>query len=95
MADNNSQKRVRTLKELREGSGRTAVWIASTLGVTRQTVNRWEKGDSPGLDDAVLLAMIFGLPLEDMAASFGFTREWAEAELESRIEARQGSNHET
>jgi hypothetical protein len=35
------------------------------------------------------------LPLEDMAASFGFTREWAQAELENRIEARQGSNHET
>lgn len=83
------------MKELREATGRTAIWIASVLGVTRNTVYRWEKGDPAGLDDARLLAVILDKTLDEIADSQGFTVDWARAELETRIEARQGGNHET
>jgi DNA-binding XRE family transcriptional regulator len=83
------------LKELREATGRTATWMAGILGVTRSTVYRWEKGDPAGLDDARLLSVILDKTLDEIADSQGYTLEWARAELEHRIEARQGSNHET
>jgi predicted transcriptional regulator len=92
MADN-PQKRGKTLKELREGTGRTAIWLASVLGVTRKTLYRWENGDPAGLDDARLLSVILDKTLDEIADSQGFTMEWARAELETRIEARQGGNH--
>ena len=42
--------------------------IAEKLGVTRQSVAKWEAGDSvPDLDKCKLLADIFGVSLDDLA----------------------------
>lgn len=42
--------------------------IAEKLGVTRQTVAKWEAGDSvPDLDKCKQLADIFGVSLDDLA----------------------------
>jgi predicted transcriptional regulator len=94
MTNKQSDKRAKTLKDLREATGRSATWIAQTMGVDRRTVYRWEKGDPVSIDDARLYAVILGKTLDEIADSQGFTLEWARAELENRIEARQGGNHE-
>jgi predicted transcriptional regulator len=94
MTNKQSEKRAKTLKDLREETGRSATWVANTMGVDRRTVYRWEKGDPVSIDDARLYSVILGKSLEDIANSQGYTEEWARAELETRIEARQGGDHE-
>jgi predicted transcriptional regulator len=91
---NDFSQKVKTLKELREATGRAAQWVADILGVSRKTLYRYEKGDPMELTEARLLAVLYGRSLEDIADSAGCTHDWAEAELARRIEARQGSNHE-
>ncbi len=42
--------------------------VAEKLGVTRQTIAKWETGETiPDLDKCKLLAQIFGVSLDDLA----------------------------
>ena len=55
------------LYELRKGKGFTQEELANRLDVTRQTVSKWELGDStPDLDKLVLLAELFDMSLDEL-----------------------------
>ena len=55
------------LYELRKAKGLSQEDLASRLDVTRQTVSKWEVGDStPDLDKLVLLAELFEMSLDEL-----------------------------
>ena len=55
------------LYELRKARGLSQEDLASHLEVTRQTVSKWELGDStPDLDKLVLLAELFEISLDEL-----------------------------
>ena len=55
------------LKNLRVQKGLSQEELASRLEVTRQTVSKWELGDStPDLDKLVLLAELFEISLDEL-----------------------------
>ena len=55
------------LYELRKEKGLSQEELASHLEVTRQTVSKWELGDStPDLDKLVLLAELFEISLDEL-----------------------------
>ena len=55
------------LYELRKEKGLSQEELASQLEVTRQTVSKWELGDStPDLDKLVLLAELFEISLDEL-----------------------------
>ena len=56
------------LVQLRKFAQMTQEEVAEKLGVTRQSVAKWEAGDSiPDLDKCKQLADIFGVSLDDLA----------------------------
>ena len=56
------------LVQLRKFSQMTQEDVAEKLGVTRQSVAKWESGETvPDLDKCKLLADIFGVSLDDLA----------------------------
>ena len=55
------------LYELRKQKGLSQEELASRLDVTRQTVSKWELGDStPDMDKLVLLGELFGISLDEL-----------------------------
>ena len=55
------------LYELRKEKGLSQEELANHLEVTRQTVSKWELGDStPDLDKLVLLAELFEISLDEL-----------------------------
>jgi transcriptional regulator with XRE-family HTH domain len=55
------------LYEMRKEKGLSQEELASRLEVTRQTVSKWELGDStPDLDKLVLLAELFEISLDEL-----------------------------
>ena len=55
------------LYELRKERGLSQEELASRLDVTRQTVSKWEVGDStPDLDKLVLMAELFEISLDEL-----------------------------
>ena len=55
------------IKELRKDRRISQEELASRLEVTRQTVSKWELGDStPDLDKLVLLAELFEISLDEL-----------------------------
>lgn len=55
------------LKRYRAQSGLTQEEVAEKLGVTRQAVAKWEKGDStPDVESCVRLADLYGVTLDMM-----------------------------
>lgn len=76
------------LRSLREKQSLTQLYLATAVGVTTETISRWERQDAPTLkeENAVKLAEVLAVSLQDMldsvegelgvenspAASFGF-----------------------
>ena len=57
----------KNLKYLRKTTGQSQEEVAEKLGVSRQTVAKWENGDSmPDLENSVALAEMFGVTLDDL-----------------------------
>ena len=55
------------LYELRKAKGLSQEELASHLEVTRQTVSKWEVGDStPDMDKLVLLSELFEISLDEL-----------------------------
>jgi len=55
------------LYELRKSKGLSQEELANNLEITRQTVSKWELGDStPDLDKLVLLAELFEISLDEL-----------------------------
>lgn len=57
----------KNLKYLRKASDLSQEEVAEKLGVSRQTVVKWENGDSmPDLTNSMALADLFGVTLDDL-----------------------------
>ena len=60
------------LKRFRTQSGRTQEELAEKLGVSRQAVAKWERGESvPDIDCCMKLAEIYGVTVDILVRSFG------------------------
>lgn len=56
------------LQKLRRDAGMSQEALAEKVGVSRQTVAKWENGDSsPDLSDAVVMSEVFGVTLDELA----------------------------
>ncbi|MGN1409953.1 MAG: helix-turn-helix domain-containing protein [Eubacteriales bacterium] len=56
------------LQKLRRDAGMSQETLAEKVGVSRQTVAKWENGDSsPDLSDAVAISQVFGVTLDELA----------------------------
>ncbi len=56
---------VNQLKLLRSQNGLTQEQVADRLGVSRQAVAKWEKGDTlPDIESCVRLSDLYGVPLD-------------------------------
>jgi transcriptional regulator with XRE-family HTH domain len=60
-----------TLRALREKQNLTQLYLATAVGVTTETISRWERQDAPTLkeENAVKLADVLAVPLQDMLDS--------------------------
>lgn len=59
---------MRVLEKARKEKGLSQEYVARQLGVSRATVDNWEKGiTKPTLPMAVKLAEILGVPLQTLA----------------------------
>lgn len=62
------------IKLLRTQHGMTQEEVAERIGVSRQSIAKWEKGDTlPDIDSCIRLADLFGVSLEMLAR--GLTQE--------------------
>ena len=62
------------IKLLRTQHGMTQEEVAERIGVSRQAIAKWEKGDTlPDIDSCIRLADLFGVSLELLAR--GLTQE--------------------
>ena len=60
------------LKSFRTQSGMTQEELAEKLGVSRQAVAKWERGESvPDIDSCMKLAEIYGVTVDILVRSFG------------------------
>ena len=58
------------LKRLRKASKLTQEDVAERLNVSRQTVAKWETGESlPDIDSCIALANLYGVTIDDMVSS--------------------------
>ena len=58
------------LKRLRKTSKLTQEDVAERLNVSRQTVAKWETGESlPDIDSCIALANLYGVTIDDMVSS--------------------------
>lgn len=57
------------LRSLREKQSLTQLYLATAVGVTTETISRWERQDAPTLkeENAVKLAEVLAVPLQDMS----------------------------
>lgn len=55
------------LQKLRKANGYSQEVLAEKLGVSRQSVSKWERGEaSPDIDNLMLLAKIYGVTLDEL-----------------------------
>ena len=67
------------LFELRKNHGLSQEELAEKLGVSRQAVSKWERGEaSPDTDNLIALAKLYGLSLDELI--FGERKESAQSE---------------
>ena len=60
------------IQETRMAAGMTQEQLAEAVGVSRQTVAKWESGDtSPDLEHAAVLADVLGTTLDDLVSFDG------------------------
>ena len=85
------------LYELRKQKGLSQEELAGQLDVTRQTVSKWEVGDSnPDLDKLIQLGELFEMPLDELVfgrrAATTKTEEWKEIIMteENKKRAKKG-----
>lgn len=58
---------VSNLKKLRKTAKLTQEQVAEQLNVSRQTVTKWESGESlPDIDNCILLAKLYNVTLDDL-----------------------------
>jgi DNA-binding XRE family transcriptional regulator len=64
---------VKALKTLREESKHSQESLAAALGVSRQMIYLYERGEkNPTFEKAVTMARLLNVPLKVLARSFGY-----------------------
>ena len=59
---------MKTLKELRAEAGLTQTAVAKQMGVSHDSIKRWENGETaPKIDQAVTLAKVYGVGIDEIA----------------------------
>lgn len=70
------EKMTDKLTALRVERGLTQAALARTVGVSRQTVSRWERGFIvPSAANLISLSQLYGVPLDELAGGELFARE--------------------
>ncbi len=55
------------LKECRQKNNMTQEFVSEALGVSRQTVSKWETGQSePSTSNLIAISKLYGIPAEDI-----------------------------
>lgn len=81
------------LLELRKKSGLSQDELASKLGISRQSVSKWERAEaSPDTDNLICLAKIYGVSLDDLLSSDQTVDEIATEKKESAEEIKKDNN---
>ena len=69
------------LREHRTRCQMTQEFVAESVGVSRQAVSKWERGDSdPSTSNLLALAKLFGVSAEELLRNVASAGEEAEAE---------------
>ena len=69
------------LKEHRTRCQMTQEFVAESVGVSRQAVSKWERGDSdPSTSNLLALAKLFGVSAEELLRNVASTGEETDAE---------------
>ena len=69
------------LKEHRTRCQMTQEFVAESVGVSRQAVSKWERGDSdPSTSNLLALAKLFGVSAEELLRNVGSAGEETDAE---------------
>ena len=69
------------LKEHRLRCQMTQEFVAESVGVSRQAVSKWERGDSdPSTSNLLALAKLFGVSAEELLRNVGSAGEETDAE---------------
>lgn len=59
-----------TLQELRKKNGLSQEELADKLGVSRQAVSKWERGEAlPDIENLIALAKLYGVSLDDLVGN--------------------------
>lgn len=56
------------IEETRKRRGLTQVTFSEKVGVSQQSVSRWERGDIPPFDVMPRIAQVLGVPVESLAS---------------------------
>ena len=81
----NQQKTGEFLKHLRKEKGLTQEQLAEKIGVSRQTVSKWEGGQStPDVERLVVLADCFGITVDALIRGVDISQTELDADSEPR-----------
>lgn len=59
-----------TLQELRKKNGLSQEELADKLGVSRQAVSKWERGEAlPDIENLIAIAKLYGVSLDDLVGN--------------------------
>lgn len=76
-------KTAEKLARLRKEHGYSQEELAEKLGVSRQAVSKWERGESsPDTDNLIALAVLYGISLDEMLSFDGTNKSTREANRE-------------
>ena len=70
------------LVELRKQAGYSQEELAAKIGVSRQAISKWERGEaSPDTDNLIALSRLYGVSLDEMLGNVPEQKEEVEAEV--------------
>ena len=62
----------------RKNTGLTQEAVAEKLGVSRQTISKWETGETlPDIRQSKRLAVLYGMTLDETSAKIDWTKMWS------------------
>lgn len=80
------------LQALRKEHGYSQEQLADELGVSRQAVSKWERGEaSPDTDNLIALAKLYGVTVDEVLFNKSLPQPAAQAETERRQRGTEAS----
>jgi len=79
------------LRALREQQGLTQLYLATAVGVTTETISRWERQEAPTLkeENAVKLTEVLAVSLQELSGSVDITGETAAPQSSATISPKR------